>query len=365
MLVCFLPRLNSLLIQQYRKEGCPVCREISRSECLSRFVVTIFKNIPEDNLLSFKWDFGCWAIADALNDCNAFRQRPFRLEHISISAHKPCLDIVRTEPVPLVAPFRNLKSLVWSDLKTCGDLVAVRDSIKDSTNLKTLELATNDSVASLSQTDEVRSWAGSTTGWRMRPAYLPYCLSICNIGGEKSIGRPVNLAQLTRLSLSSFDLRTTLHAEILRALNIFNLKCLRLDECEFYLRFLETITSSKKSLKLKQLMINHSVVEDYEKIFSDEFEEWMSTTLARFIDSCPDLEDLFLKVPARFNWNVLSAFVLMHAETLRRLVLHPVSKFQDAVMPTDENIEPELSPIGNWSDLVSLECIGTTHLGYP
>lgn len=235
-----------------------------------------------------------------------------------------------------------LRTFSWRGLRSQYDFEVLRDILE----------ANNEHLEDLAL--ELVDW--NRAGRLYSPPLLPpNNFSATNVLNMRN-GQPgSSFPSLTSLSLSHVSFESV-SSEIVCALNMDQLRSLKLRYCPDEWILLEQIMSSGCSIRLTSL----ELVIQLRPYFDDEAE-----ILTRFLASFETLVDLFLSLPECEGWDGISeSLYRSHQPNLRRLIIHDRVLFDDDdgdYFECDGSLEENAKFMMSLLRSSNLECIGITY----
>lgn len=263
-------------------------------------IVQFFEQFEKNTLRGFVWQLHT-CIPDGIlsaGSCLVDEQRA--IETMSLITFK-CSSEKGKEPY-VFTNFRRIHSFSWIGLESLTETKAARDFLKSNRKiLESLEL------------NFVR-WTETEEQWN---SHQDYIASVDNVFAKYILPRGSDdliqeFRSLRRLSLTEAPL-TGVVLEIVSALNISQLRFLKLDDCADTSKLLHAVATAKTPLMLLSLELT---MEDHIEA------DWTGSALVRFLNSFEGLEDLHLLInpacPALTYWQAAAN----HKSTLRNFAYH-------------------------------------------
>ena len=320
---------------------------------MTDFYATILAHIPKNALRSFWWDVSCCLSADLMSRHNMLGQRQRYLEDLHLLICSGCLDNRPLNFCRALSSFRNLRLLSWVSIKTDFDLGVLRECIKNN-NAKLRSINIGFSRVSmyikqfLTRSIVDTALPSDPLSACCNVAYNIFCTTPCD--------RSTHLANLTSLSLHSIALGTH-YSHLANAINVRNLRMLKLRNCDGSIAFLEHIATQKFYVNLRSLEIVEDIKQQGRRGIPDNA---ASSFLSTFLMSFGGLEDFYLLMPSSWDWGILQGGLARHVDTLQRLVLHSREENDEGFI-VDKDNPTSFSPFTLPIDLVNLEYVGTCY----
>ncbi|KAK2741054.1 hypothetical protein FQN57_005791 [Myotisia sp. PD_48] len=258
--------------------------EIDWINRLGELLMPIISRLKPDSLRSFYWESQHCIPVQIFN---AFGSLPFRqqiIETLRLQADSGCkVGSLK----PMISNLKCLKQLSWKGLSRyniSSDTDDLRAIFKQSSNqLQELELVYT--------IDLVGRHASENISWR-EPSLVEAVLGLSDDDTEQLF------SSLQRLSLTSIFLEP-LHKEMVHALNLFQLRSLKIERCRSWGKLLRSAMQTGRKICLKSLEIQYVIA---------------------FIQSFYGLEELFISsYQSEAPWDVWRA-AHHHRSTLKRFI---------------------------------------------
>ncbi|EGD86025.1 hypothetical protein H112_06947 [Trichophyton rubrum D6] len=270
---------------------------------IMKAISTLALAIPRDGLRSFSWDLGPCLPCEIFSSERGLFTNQRQIKSINLVT---CVMHYETLDFPIdISHLRNLRSLTYTSPWYPADLKLIQRFLQLRHQLSTLELQIGPIAPEI-------AILGHDT-FDVKDLLL----------GNQEVGESqpfFNLETLSlRLSLNHME------ADIVSALNLDCLRCVKLHNCNGTSNFLDALSNSTQSLKLGsfQLTFAPSRPDDHRS------PEILSAALARFLMAFQTLEDLYLSIP-RISLKAIECRTIQnHYPALRRLLLHGTIRLED------------------------------------
>ncbi|EFR02411.1 hypothetical protein MGYG_05407 [Nannizzia gypsea CBS 118893] len=275
--------------------------------------------IPSNRLRSFRWDLGTCLPAEIFSCEHGLLSNQQKIESIyfSFGASDICYKGSNIVDYSLnISYFSDLRSLTWREPHRRTDFQFMKAFLQSPHHLTTFGLHLDSSAPR------------RINGIGDRDTHIINDLMLdVQKGGERQLLRYLETLSLGRLYFS------LLEVDIVSALNLDRLRCLKLQECAGTSAFLKALSNSTQQLRLRsfQLMLN---IRD--QSLNVDLSHTLPGAITKFLMAFQSLEDLYFSITDTTLNNIDYRAIRNHYPTLRRLVLHGSTNGR---YPWEENAE--------------------------
>ncbi|MCJ1284960.1 hypothetical protein MMC26_004297 [Xylographa opegraphella] len=304
---------------------------------LERDLISILQQLEDNTLLSFSWDLGICIPSTVLGRDGILTTKQRRIECLALTTGGSDEHKIEGSYLPYLLPLNCLRSLSWKSIITVEELYELSDGLlTNSEHLSTLELDLVDFPAVL------RNWR--ECGESSRGNLVAF--SVLNLErGQFFVRFPV--LEVLRLSQVPFNFAAM---EMACALNLTNLRSLKLHNCPGSFALLETASRSLQPIRLTS----------FELVSVECFKD--SYAVSNFLEAFTGLEELYLYLRRR-EPEITGDYwpsIRHHMSSLKRLVYH-IDYIFDPVQEMGEFHLPYKNTI---TSLPLVDCVGIRDSGY-
>ncbi|MCJ1395105.1 hypothetical protein MMC18_007986 [Xylographa bjoerkii] len=318
-------------------------------------LMSVLQQLKENSLLSFSWDLGICIPSTLLGEKGILTKTQRHIESLSLTTGGVDEQNIEGSYLPALLQLKCLRSLSWKAIKTVEELYALRHGLwYNSQHLLNLEVDLVDYPA------VYNNWCAENPGFPYRGTWQkPFGDNFfaTNVLGLMP-GKPIIMfpaLQALRFSVVPFSCAIM---EMAYALNLTNLRTLKLHNCLDSLKLLDFVTKALQPIRLTSF-----------ELVTDIYDQAL-VRISNFLETFTGLEELFLLF-FRFKCHYEEDYwpsIRYHKSSLKRLVYHKETYRTDHKSVLSRYTTQKGSTCGSANDatigLPLVDCIGISDDGF-